>query len=114
MDTMIAICGLSCPECGAFIATKDDNDEKRAEVAQQWSKEYGTDVKQEDINCEGCLSDGENVFNYSKVCEIRKCGREKEIVNCAHCSDYTCEKLDKFFQMVPDCKKRLDEIHAGL
>jgi hypothetical protein len=114
MEPMIAVCGLACHECGAFIATKDDDDEKRAEVAQQWSKEYSTDIKPEDIHCEGCLSDEENVFSYCKVCEIRKCGRENEVVNCAHCSDYTCERLDKFFQMVPDCKERLDEIHIGL
>ena len=114
MDEMISFCGLPCHECGAFLATRDDNDEKRAEVAQLWSKEFKTDIKPEDINCEGCLSSSENLFNYTKICEIRKCGKEKDVANCAYCSDYACEKLEKFFEMVPDAKKRLDGIRAKL
>ena len=113
MAEMIAFCGLACHECGAFLATKNDDDKKRAEVAQLWSKEFNTDIKPEDINCDGCLSDSELVFNYCKVCKIRKCGREKSIANCAHCKDYACEKLEKFFEMVPDAKKQLDEIRSG-
>lgn len=114
MDEMIAFCGIPCHECGAFLATKANDDEKRAEVAQLWSKEFKSDIKPEDINCESCISDSENLFNYTKICEIRKCGKEKGIVNCAHCSDYACEKLEKIFEMVPDAKTRLDEIKAKL
>ena len=114
MNEMIAICGINCHECGAFLATKDNDDKKRAEVAQLWSKEYKTDIKPEDIDCEGCLSDSGNLFSHPKTCEIRKCGKEKDVVNCAYCSDYACEKLEKFFKMVPDAKTRLDEIKAKL
>jgi hypothetical protein len=114
MDEMIAFCGLACNECGAFLATKADDDAKRAEVAQLWSKEFKVDINPEDINCEGCLAEGENLFNYTKVCEIRKCGKEKGLLNCAHCNDFACEKLEKFFEMAPDAKKRLDEIRAKL
>jgi hypothetical protein len=114
MDEMIAFCGLACNECRAFLATKADDDEKRAEVAQLWSKEFKVDINPEDINCEGCLAEGENLFNYTKVCEIRKCGKEKGLLNCAHCNDFACEKLEKFFEMAPDVKTRLDEIRAKL
>jgi hypothetical protein len=114
MDEVIAFCGITCHECGALLATRDDNDEKRAEVAQLWSKEFKADIKPEDINCEGCITDGDNLFSHTKICEIRKCGKEKGVVNCAHCSDYICEKLEKFFEMVPDAKKRLDGIRAKL
>ena len=44
MDEIIAFCGITCHECGAFLATRDDNDEKRAEVAQLWSKEFKADL----------------------------------------------------------------------
>ena len=114
MEEMISVCGLLCSECDAFIATKNDDDEKRAEVAEQWSTQYNVDVKPEDINCDGCISDSERLFSHCGVCEIRKCGREKAIQNCAHCYEYACEKLDKFFQMVPDAKKRLDQIKNQL
>jgi hypothetical protein len=114
MKEIIAFCGLLCSECGAFLATKNNDDKKREEVAQLWSKEYGSDIKSEDINCEGCLSEGENIFNYCRVCEIRKCGKEKGVMNCAYCDEYTCEKLEKFFQMVPAAKERLDKIRNKL
>jgi hypothetical protein len=114
MEKKIAMCGIVCSDCGAFQATRDDDDQKRREVAELWSKEYGSDIKPEDINCESCRSDSDNVFNYTKVCEIRKCGKEKAVENCAHCADYACERLQEFFGMVPDAKKRLDEIKEAL
>lgn len=114
MNEIIAFCGSHCHECGAFLATGDDDDEKRAEVAKLWSKQYNADIKPGDINCGGCMSDGGALFNYCLVCEIRKCGNEKGIVNCAYCEDYACEKIEKFFHVAPECKKRLDEIRSRL
>ena len=114
MSEMISFCGLLCNECGALIATKNGDDEKRAEVAELWSKQYKADIKPQDINCDGCMSEGARLFGHCMVCEIRKCGREKGVVNCAYCDEYACEKLEGFFQMVPDAKKRLDEIKSGL
>jgi hypothetical protein len=114
MNEIVSFCGLLCSECGAFIATRNDDDEKREEVAQLWSKQYNADLKPEDINCDGCISDSECLFDHCKVCEIRECGKQKDIANCAYCDDYGCEKLEKFFQMVPDAEKRLDEIRSGL
>jgi hypothetical protein len=114
MDEMIAFCGLNCKTCGAFLATRDNDDQKRAKVAQLWSKEFKTDINPEDINCEGCLAEGENLFNYTKVCEIRKCGKEKGVVNCAHCRDFACEKLEQFFKMAPYAKKQLEKLRAKL
>lgn len=114
MTEMISFCGLTCSECGAFQATKNNDDTKREEIAALWSKEYKTNIQPEDINCDGCISEGGKLFNYPKVCEIRKCGKEKGVVNCAYCSDYSCEKLDKFFEMVPDAKKKLDELKSSL
>jgi hypothetical protein len=84
MSGMTAVCGLLCNECGAFIATSSDDDEKRAEVAELWSKQYGHDIKPEDVNCDGCTSDSDRLFSHCKVCEIRKCGREKAVANCAY------------------------------
>jgi len=114
MSQMTAFCGLICIECGAFIATQNDDDRKRAEVAQLWSKQYNHDLKPADINCDGCTSDSDRLIGHCHVCEIRKCGKQKAILNCAYCDDYACEKLEGFFKMVPDAKKHLDEIKSGL
>ena len=79
MNKMIAFCGSDCHNCEAFLATRDDDDKKRAEIAQIWSKQYHTDIKPEDINCEGCKSVDGRRFNYCNVCEIRKCGMERDV-----------------------------------
>jgi hypothetical protein len=110
MSKMTAMCGLICSECGAFIATRDNDDNKRAEVAKLWSKQYNVDLKPENINCDGCISDSDRLIRHCFVCEIRKCGKQKSVVNCAHCDDYVCEKLEGFFKMVPNAKKNLDGI----
>ncbi len=111
---MIAFCGLVCNECPAFIATKEDDDNKRKETAEQWSKQFNTSIKPEDINCEGCVSDSEILFSHPRVCEIRKCGKEKGILNCAHCDEYTCDRLNEFFKSVPSAKVTLNSIRKTL
>ncbi|MCP4680713.1 MAG: DUF3795 domain-containing protein [Desulfobacterales bacterium] len=110
---MIAFCGIKCYECGGFLATKNNDDAKRAEVAQLWSKLYNADIKPNDINCDGCLSEGENVFSHCNVCEIRKCGKEKGVSNCAYCDEYACEKLNELFAMLPEAKESLDLLRSN-
>jgi len=79
MEKMIAYCGIVCSECGAFIATQTDDDAKRKETAEIWSKKYNHDFKPEEINCDGCLTTTGRVIGYCNVCEIRKCGQEKGV-----------------------------------
>ena len=114
MKKMIAYCGVVCTECPAFIATKNNDNAKRKETAELWSKQFGQVMKPEDINCGGCTPDTGKKIGYTFVCEIRKCGREHKVVNCAYCQDYACEKLEKFFKMLPMSKATLDEIRKGL
>ena len=114
MSQMTSFCGLICSECGAFIATQSDDDAKRAEVAQLWSQQYNCDMKPADINCDGCISDSDRLFGHCSVCEIRKCGKQKGVTNCAHCDDYACERLEEFFKMVPAAREHLDTVRSGL
>ena len=110
MEKMIAMCGINCAECAAFLATRENDDHKRKEVAEQWSKDYQAEFKAEDINCDGCALGEEGLFSHCHVCEIRKCGRERELKNCAYCNEYPCQKLNQLFLMVPKGKAVLDEI----
>jgi len=114
MDKMIAYCGIVCTECPAFVATQKDDNAKRKEVAEQWAKQYNMPIKPEDINCDGCKSLGSRIINYCNICEIRKCGREKQVENCAYCDDYACEKLTKFIAMVPHARTALEGIRKSL
>ena len=113
MEKMIAFCGLVCTECPAFIATQKEDDEERKKVAEMWSKEFKVELKPEDINCDGCLADSERLFSHTKVCEIRKCGLDRKVANCAHCDEYACEKLTAFFKMVPQARSNLDEVRKS-
>ena len=107
---MIAVGGLSCGDCLAFLATQKDDDSEREKVADQWSKIYRPGIQPEDIKCDGCSLNGGRLFNYCMTCEIRKCGLDKHVKNCGYCTDYICEKLNKFISMATEAKANLEEI----
>ena len=123
MEEILAYCGLTCHGCPIYLATREENDEKkdemRAEIARICKKQYGVEYKPEDItDCDGCRSEGDRLFAGSKNCQIRKCARPKRIENCAHCAKYSCKRLEKFVAEYPedgkDAKQRLDEIRSRL
>lgn len=98
MEKHIAMCGLDCAKCDAFIATKNNDNKMRERVAIDWTerhimKEYSRPaLKAKDINCKGCLSDGP-IYLYCGSCDIRKCGLKKGISSCEECSKYKCAIL---------------------
>ncbi len=114
MEKMISYCGIVCSECPAFIATQNDDDNARKEVAEKWSKEFNSDIKPGDVNCDGCLPLDGRRLNYCNICEIRKCGIEKEVENCSYCDSYRCDKLMKFHEHNQQLKQNLDNIRNGL
>lgn len=113
MTEIIAFCGLACHECPAFIATQENDDSKRAEVARYWSELFGSEIKAGDINCDGCHTTNGRIFGHCQVCEIRKCGQENKLENCGQCNDYFCEKLTEVFNWKPDAKITLDKINSS-
>ncbi len=113
MDKIIAVCGITCTECPAYIATQTDDNDLRTKTAGEWSKMFNAEIKQEHINCDGCNTPGKKIQHCSE-CEIRACGLAKGVENCGHCADYACDKLEGFFGMVPDAKGTLDEINNAL
>jgi len=113
MEEMIAICGLVCTKCPAFMATQNNDNEARERIAMEWSSdEYK--LKPEDVNCDGCLSASGKIMNFVEECDVRQCGLEKNVKNCAYCEEYPCNKLDKIFKMAPEAKTRLDRIRKTL
>ncbi len=114
MEKCLAICGIDCSICDARIATLNNDDNLRRELARKWVEEYNSpDIKPEDINCVGCTDEGVHI-GYCGECAIRKCGMEKGVINCAYCDDYACETLTSFFEMAPNIKANLDEQRAKL
>ena len=92
-----AMCGLDCSSCPAFIATENNDEKLREKTAKEWTERYVSKnkppIKPEDINCLGCLSKNEPIYQGCLNCEIRKCGFNKGIKNCKECKEYKCEKL---------------------
>lgn len=114
MERVVAYCGIICSDCPTFKATKADDDAERRRVAELWTKQYGREYKAEDINCDGCLTEGARIFGYCETCKMRTCARERNVETCAHCEDYACEKLATLFREYKPAKEVLDEIRASL
>ncbi len=114
MEKMIAYCGLDCLQCPAYIATQENDDEKRRETAEIWTKMFKVDIPIENINCDGCKKDDGRLFQHCQVCEIRACAREKELPDCGHCDDFPCKQLSFIFSAVPAAKETLENIRAEL
>jgi hypothetical protein len=112
MEKMVAFCGIVCSQCPVYLATKNDDDNARKEVAELWSKQFGFDMKPEDANCDGCQSKGGRLFSHCQTCNIRLCGMDKSIENCAACPEYACRKLQDFHTLVPYARKTLDKLRV--
>jgi hypothetical protein len=114
-EKMVAFCGIVCDDCRALIATQRNDMEIRKEVAKAWSTEKET-LKPDDINCDGCLATGKKLFKFCRVCEVRRCGYEKGVVNCAYCGEFPCEKLTGFWKSfnVTGARETLEGIRKKL
>lgn len=82
-----AACGLFCPACGVFIATKED-----PVRLEQMARERGRPA--EDVRCNGCNS--ETVSFYCRGCSMRACAAERGLRFCGECSEYPCAELREF------------------
>lgn len=119
---MIAYCGLNCSTCRIYLATREKDLKKQREmregVARYIREHFDSKTRLEDItDCDGCTVKGGRLFSGCQKCEVRKCARDKGLKNCAYCSEYPCEKLNKLYDsggVEADAKKRLDAIKARL
>ena len=115
MDKMIATCGLVCTDCEAYVATQANDLVTLERMAAKAREEFNMpDITVESAMCDGCLSNGERLCGYCFECQVRACGMERGMVNCAHCDDYACDKLEAFFGMASNARTTLDNIRAGL
>jgi hypothetical protein len=115
MDRIIAYCGLVCTECPGYKATQANDQEALERVAAMWREEYNApDLTVASVICDGCLGvEGRKCGHWSE-CEIRICAQERAVVNCGHCDDYACERVEAFFGFVPEARKTLDEVRQSL
>jgi hypothetical protein len=115
MNKIIAYCGLVCTDCPAYVATQADDRAALEQVAAQWRQEYNApNITVESIICDGCLEDNGRKCGHCAECDVRACGVARGVANCAHCDDYGCEKIERFFGFAPGARAVLDEIRLSL
>lgn len=106
-ERLISYCGLICTECPAYQATRAGDENKAQETAELWSREYGHEIRVEDVWCDGCVVGGKKCA-HCRVCEIRSCAMNRNVQSCAHCPDYACDTLTKLLDMVPAARDVLE------
>ncbi len=114
MSKLIAYCGLVCSDCPAYQATQSGDDEALAKVAAQWSVEFKEEIRPEACLCDGCPSTSGRLVGYATQCKIRACAIGRKVKNCAHCADYACEELRKFFETAPNARATLEGVRRAL
>jgi hypothetical protein len=111
MDEMIAFCGLTCTACRAYLTTQAGDLAALEKVAAEWREEFNApNITVDTIMCDGCTSDSRRLCSHCYECEIRACGLQRQVANCAHCDDYACAKLEAFLSAVPSARTTLDDL----
>ena len=64
----------------------------------------------EDMNCYGCFHEETKNSKMCSGCEIRICAESNEVKNCAYCTDYPCDNIDKYVEVGSENRMRLDGI----
>ena len=108
MNKMIAICGIDCEKCDAYIATKNNDQALREKTAKLWSELNNAPILPKHINCEGCRIDGMKTVYCSNLCEIRKCAAKKGFTTCGDCAGHeSCQTLSMITAHCPDAVENL-------
>jgi hypothetical protein len=112
MGKLIACCGLDCSVCDARIATMNNDNELRAQVAEKWRVQYKiTEFTAEMVNCTGCREEGVKLGHCSE-CEVRNCVVYKGFNTCADCDQLkSCSIVGSIHKFVPDALANLKSLN---
>jgi hypothetical protein len=110
----LAMCGLDCAVCPAFVAYRTNDQALRVKTAAEWSKAFKAQLAPEDINCVGCLKTKGVLFSHCRECDIRQCGLAHKVKNCALCPEFSsCARIGKFIAGAPPAKANLEEVRRA-
>lgn len=102
-EIILAYCGLLCNECPLLIATRNNDQNARRELAKQCSSDRCT-FEPEDMNCQGCFKVDPAQSKMCSDCAIRACAVQKPVKHCAECGHFPCPTYDTYIPA--DSKER--------
>lgn len=110
MKKMIAVCGLDCAQCDAYLATVNNDQALREKTARLWSELNQTAITPEQINCEGCLSSGVRTVYCESLCAVRQCAARRGKAHCGLCAEMErCGVLGRIAANAPEALDNLRE-----
>ncbi|MFX0114060.1 MAG: DUF3795 domain-containing protein [Candidatus Hodarchaeota archaeon] len=90
MARLIGYCGNRCYLCPA----RSKDPVVRQKLVDGWKRIYGFDAYTVDnVQCDGCVSAGDNGRLANNGCSIRSCARKRGIGTCAFCDNFACNKI---------------------
>lgn len=105
MENKISCCGYDCKNCSMFKATIENNIEELKKIMY-----LGPDVSCT-IESHGCMGCKSNLIGpMCKTCFIKECCKNKNIDNCAYCTEFPCNYLKNYItSSTMDTLKKLNE-----
>ena len=76
---MKGYCDIDCSTCDCYIATKNNDDRLRMNVAIKWSRLFNRTILPREINCTGCQEEGAK-FDNCRTCKIREQHQNQDIL----------------------------------
>ncbi len=112
-NDLIAVCGLDCSSCPAYLAWKNDDAALREKTAREWSKTYGFACTPAMVNCSGCRTAEGPKIGHCAECKMRSCAMQRGHATCAACGELsTCAEIQGFLSKVPAAKANLERLRA--
>jgi len=121
----LAACGIDCNECGSYKVTAT-KDLEAAEALVDWYRSMGWIGESEGAEavisknplCKGCWDSTDDCFFKcgGGNCDFRVCCKERQINHCGECSDFPCERYNKFAsanEFYQKAKERLIVLRDG-
>ena len=112
-NKIVAVCGIICSECDAYLATQANDMAWLARIAASWNEEYKANFTAEAIPCDGCLATEGRLCSHCFECKTRACAIEHGVVSCAYCADFGCDTFNAHMNYAsPEQRQRMETLHA--
>jgi len=91
VEPVLSRCGYRCDLCLAYKPNVEKTPSNQQMLSDGWLTYFGFRIEPDRILCDGCMAEGGRLIDQG--CPVRPCACERNLPNCASCSNYICEKL---------------------